>query len=124
MVDTLVGCIEASDDDEKGEAVPTGTADGVHDDITDNGEDGRTVVVWICKLLGRKLLSFEGEKVPGELVCGKYVGLTDNIVDGDIGPTEGFRTGIVVGYLDKIIGIFVGIVGPEVESFDGDIDDL
>ena len=96
-VDNLLGCMETDDDDgEEGEAVPTGNADGVHDDITESAEDGLTVVVWICKLLGRKLLSFEGGKVPGELVCGKQVDLTDNIVDGAD-----------------------GIVGPEVESFEG-----
>ena len=120
-VDNLLGCMETDDDDgEEGEAVPKGTADVA---ATGSGDDGLTVVVWICKLLGRKLLSFEGGKVPGELVCGKQVGLTDNVIVGadDIGRTEGFRTGIVVGYLDEIVGTFVGIVGPEVVSFDGKV---
>ena len=54
--------------------MPAGAAEGVHEVITDDGEDGLTVAFWICKMLGCKLLGFEGDKVPGELVCGKGVG--------------------------------------------------
>ena len=72
MVDNLVGCMETDEDDdgEEGDVVPRDAADGVYDDITDDGKDGLTVPIWICKLLG----FVDGEKLPGELVCGREVG--------------------------------------------------
>ena len=47
LVDNLVGCMETDEDGDEGEAVLAGATDGVHEVITDNGEDGLTVPVWI-----------------------------------------------------------------------------